>query len=130
MKMGVRRDDRKIDRLEREEYKERREKEKIQSGSIIELPLLGPTIYSTRGGRWREGRRAVAVTKPGHPSPSREYLGPKPYLVRNDRVSLSENSPRNRRTKSNFLSRAGQRVILHGGGSAGDSHGGGSDRCV
>lgn len=33
-------------------------------------------------------------------------LESEPYLVRNDRVSSSENSPRNRRTKSNFPSSA------------------------
>lgn len=37
---------------------------------------------------------------------SRRYLKPELYLVQNDRVSSSENSPRNRRTKSNFLSSA------------------------
>lgn len=77
-KMGVRRDDRrKIDEIVSSEKNIRKEEEKIQSGSIIELPLLGPTIYSTRGGWWREGwRRAVAVTKPGHPP-----LPPPPLLA-------------------------------------------------
>lgn len=37
---------------------------------------------------------------------SRRYLEPESYLVRNNRVSSSENSPRNRRTKSNFPSSA------------------------
>lgn len=50
-KIGVRRDDRrKIDEIVSSEKNIRKEEEKIQSGSIIELPLLGPTIYSTRGG--------------------------------------------------------------------------------
>lgn len=55
---------------------------------------------------------------------SRRRLESDSYLVRNDRVSSSENSPRNRRTKSNFPSSATKGDFAwRRGGHVGDSQG-------